>query len=174
MTDPPDVHLRPLRDSDLARLEAMFQDPEQAGEYAWYGFGSTAAFRRRLAEDGGVGAAGGFLAIEAAAEWAGYLTWFPEYYGGVAGSHAWRFGLSLVPSARGCGVGTAATRQLSDYLFLHTPVRRIEACVDPGNRASQEMLERAGYECEARLRQAEFRAGRWRDLLLYARLRDDR
>lgn len=173
MTDGPDVRLRPLQPDDLDGLDAMFRDPEQTGRYAWYGFASTASLHRRIAEDGGVGPTGGYLAVEEAGTWCGYVAWFPEYYGGAAGSQAWRFGLSLVPGRRGHGVGTAATRQLCEYLFSNTPMRRIETCVDPDNTASLGMLARAGFAREGLLRQAEFRAGRWRDLFLYARLRDD-
>ena len=129
--------------------------------------------RRRLADDGGIGPTGGFLAIEADGQWVGYLAWFPEYYGGAAGSQAWRFGMTLLPTVRGRGIGSAATSQLTEYLFQNTPIRRIETCVDPDNEASRRMLERCGYLREGLLRQAEFRAGRWRDLLIYAQLRED-
>ena len=173
MTGQAEVGLRPLRTADLDHLEELLQDPEQSGEYTWYGFGSAAALRRRLAEDGGIGPSGGFLAVLDDGRWVGYVAWYPEYYGGAAGSQAWRFGITLVPTARGRGIGVAATSQLTDYLFQNTPMRRIETCVDPANLASRRMLERCGYTCEGQLRQAEFRAGRWRDLLIYARLRED-
>jgi RimJ/RimL family protein N-acetyltransferase len=168
-----EVSLRLLREADLDQLGDMLQDPAATGQYAWYGFGSSAALRRRIAEDGAVGPSGGFLAVLADGQWTGYATWYPEYYGGAAGSQAWRFGMALLPAARGRGVGTAATNQLTDYLFATSPVHRIESCVAPDNLVSQRMLDRCGYSREGHLRRAEFRAGQWRDLLLYARLRED-
>ena len=44
---------------------------------------------------------------------------------------------------------------------------------DVENVAEQRALERAGFTREGVLRGAQHRRGRWRDLVLYARLRDD-
>lgn len=172
MTGTAKVRLRPLREPDLDQLEVVFADPELSGEFTWYGFGSVAALRRRLAEDGGIGVTSGYLAIEESGDWCGYLTWYAQFYGGAAGSQSWRFDMALLPTARGRGVGTAATRAVTAYLFDNTPVQRIECCVDPDNTPSIAMLERAGYEREGRLRRVEFRAGQWHDLLMYSRLRE--
>ncbi|WP_206795425.1 GNAT family N-acetyltransferase [Amycolatopsis sp. MtRt-6] len=176
MTESPStksVTLRPLVEPDLAVLERIFTDRAQAGEFAWYGFGSTAALGRRLAEDGGLSPSGGFLGVVAGDELAGYLTWYQQYYGGAAGSWAWRYGMGLVPEFRDRGIGTAATVELTRYLFENFPADRIEGLPDAENLRSQRMLERAGFKCEGRLRHAEFRAGRWHDLLVYSLLRSD-
>ncbi len=62
---------------------------------------------------------------------------------------------------------------LCDYLFHHTPAQRIEAGTHPENIAEQKALVKAGFQLEGVVRAAEFRAGKWRDGLLYSRLRDD-
>jgi RimJ/RimL family protein N-acetyltransferase len=62
---------------------------------------------------------------------------------------------------------------LCDYLFEHTPVRRIQAGTQFDNIAEQRSLEKAGFQREGVIRAAEFAAGGWRDGVLYSRLRDD-
>jgi [ribosomal protein S5]-alanine N-acetyltransferase len=51
-------------------------------------------------------------------------------------------------------------------------LRRIEALVTPGNRASAALLERFRFSCEATLRDYAFCKGRFWDQWLYARLAD--
>ena len=66
-----------------------------------------------------------------------------------------------------------ARGELSDYLFAHTPVQRIEAGTHAENVAEQKALEKAGFRLDGVVRACEFRAGQWRDGHLYSRLRDD-
>lgn len=60
-----------------------------------------------------------------------------------------------------------------DYLFQHTPAQRIQAGTQPENIAEQKALVKAGFQLEGVVRAAEFRAGEYRDGLLYSRLRSD-
>ena len=71
------------------------------------------------------------------------------------------------------GVGTAAQRLLADYLFATTPANRLEATTEVDNVAEQRALEKAGFVREGVLRGRGFLRGRWRDGMMYARLRDD-
>jgi [ribosomal protein S5]-alanine N-acetyltransferase len=82
-------------------------------------------------------------------------------------------GIALLPDFRGRGIGTYAQILLADYLFAHHPVQRIQAGTHPENAAEQRSLVKAGFQFEGRLRAAEFRAGQWRDGLMYSRVRDD-
>ncbi len=75
--------------------------------------------------------------------------------------------------APGRGHGTAAQRALADHLFATTLIERLEAGTDVDNIAEQRALEKAGFTGEGVLRHAQFRGGRWRDLVLYSRLRAD-
>jgi RimJ/RimL family protein N-acetyltransferase len=50
-------------------------------------------------------------------------------------------------------------------------VERIEAETDVENVAEQRALERAGFTREGVLRHAQFRAGHWRDTVMYSVLR---
>jgi RimJ/RimL family protein N-acetyltransferase len=51
-------------------------------------------------------------------------------------------------------------------------VVRIEAGTQPDNVAEQKALEKAGFRREGVMRAVEFRAGGYRDGVLYSRIRD--
>jgi RimJ/RimL family protein N-acetyltransferase len=74
-----------------------------------------------------------------------WLAMRPQAY--VGGLGYW-----VVPPARGAGVATAAIRLIVPWAWEALRFRRIEAWVEPGNVASQRVLERAGFEQEGRLR----------------------
>jgi aminoglycoside 6'-N-acetyltransferase len=59
------------------------------------------------------------------------------------------------------------------YLFATYPIARVQATTDVTNVAEQRALERAGFSREGVLRQAQFRAGAWHDLVMYSKLRDE-
>lgn len=102
---------------------------------------------------------------------AGFVTWSEGRYSGAAGF--FEIGIALVPEFRGRGIGWRAQAMIADYLFEHTPAERIQAGTQPENIAEQKSLLKAGFQLEGVVRAAEFRAGRWRDCLLYSRLRTD-
>jgi RimJ/RimL family protein N-acetyltransferase len=104
-------------------------------------------------------------------ERAGFVSYRSVLYGGSA--PCWEIGIALLPEWRGRGVGWQAQAMLCDYLFAHTPAQRIQAGTHPENVAEQKALAKAGFQLEGVIRACEFRAGRWRDGLLYSRLRDD-
>ena len=103
----------------------------------------------------------------------GSVSWRPVPYGPSPASQALDIGISLRPHARGLGHGARAQRLLADYLFATTPVHRVQASTDVENAAEQAALRRAGFTCEGVLRGAQWRAGGYRDLQLWARLRTD-
>lgn len=104
----------------------------------------------------------------------GDVSWHPVHFGPNDGSVAWEIGISLVPEARGRGIGSAAQRLLADHLFATTDVARVQASTDVDNVAEQRALERAGFVREGVLRQAQARADGRHDLAIYSRLRTDR
>ena len=103
----------------------------------------------------------------------GSVSWHEVTYGPNRGSTALNIGISLRPAARGAGHGSRAQRMLADYLFVSYPVHRVEASTDVSNAAEQRALDRAGFTRECVVRGAQWRAGSWRDLVQYARLRSD-
>jgi RimJ/RimL family protein N-acetyltransferase len=64
-------------------------------------------------------------------------------------------------------------RQLAEYLFSTRLIERLEAATEVENVAEQHALETAGFSREGILRHTQFRAGQWRDTVLYSRLRSD-
>lgn len=174
MADRPRLRLRPVRESDLPLLERMFTDAEQAGEFSWYGFRSAAEMRRRFAETGELGQESGRLVIELSdGTTAGDVSWSPVRHGPTAPSLCLNIGILLFPEWRGKGLGSEAQRQLVDYLFATTSVQRIEASTDVDNLAEQRALEKVGFLREGILRQAQWRAGTWHDMVLYSRIRSE-
>jgi len=72
----------------------------------------------------------------------------------------------------GRGIATEAVRGISAYAFDTIPdLVRIQAAVFEWNPASMRVLEKAGYQREALLRQSVWKDGTLMDSVLYARLR---
>ena len=183
------VRLRPVRDDDLPMLRRFLSEQDLIGN-DWFGFRDAATVDRRFAKDGFLGTDNGRLMVEtrdtersdtserdAKAEAdtedqvAGFVTWTAGRYGGAGGY--WEIGIALLPEHRGRGIGWRAQALIATYLFEHTPAQRIQAGTQPENIAEQKALLKAGFQLEGVVRAAEFRAGQWRDGLLYSRLRDD-
>jgi RimJ/RimL family protein N-acetyltransferase len=164
------VRLRPVEEDDLDPLEAMFADPEAIGTFNWGGWGDPRAWRRRFEENGLLGGERWVLIVETDdGDRAGFVSWRPTY--GGSSHNCWEIGISLWPHARGLGHGTEAQKQLTHYLFSHTPMNRIQAVTDAENYAEQRSLEKAGFTREGVLRGLAFRAGAWRDEVMYSVLR---
>lgn len=166
-----DVILRPIQEADLEDLCRTVTDPEVFGEFEWSGFKDPKAMRRRWDEDGWLSTEHGRLAVASAGQFAGdvaYKDRSPAEYRAAI----YEIGIGLLPRHRGHGVGTTAQRLLVQYLFDTTPAHRLEALTDVDNIAEQRALEKAGFEREGIRRKGWFRAGRWRDSVMYALLRD--
>jgi ribosomal-protein-alanine N-acetyltransferase len=88
-------------------------------------------------------------------------------------SGAITIGYAIEPSEHGKGYGTEALQLMVDYLFLAKETYRIKANTDPENRASQRILEKAGFKKEGVSRKSSFVRGQWRDEYNYAILRDE-
>lgn len=158
-----------LEDADLLEL---WETPPYVGEFNRFG-----APRRRIREaiktSGLVTADRGTLIVEVEADRTpiGTVTWHAERYGPTPESTAWNIGINLIPERRGQGYGAEAQRLLADHLFATTSVNRVDAMTDVENVAEQRALERAGFTREGVLRGAQFRAGGWHDLVVYAVVR---
>ena len=82
-------------------------------------------------------------------------------------------GYRLLPSERNQGYCTEAVKLMVDYLFLSKDIIRVQADTNPMNRASQRVLEKAGFTKEGLIRKDVFVRGEWRDGILYSILRDE-
>jgi RimJ/RimL family protein N-acetyltransferase len=166
-----EVSLRPVREQDLPFLDRLDVDPTAVGEFEWTGYAAAPRLRKRWNEDGLLSGESGVLLVSADDDVAGIATWRFIPRGGPPGVCA-EFGVALVPEHRGKGIGTEAHRALIAYLFAHTTVERLEALTDTENVPEQRVLDRLGCQREGVLRHAVWQKGRWRDLVVYAILRD--
>ena len=82
-------------------------------------------------------------------------------------------GYSFVPSERRKGYGTEAAQLMIDYLFLSKDIARIHAIADVRNRASQRVLEKAGFQREGTMRKCLFNRGELVYGYLYSILREE-
>ena len=79
----------------------------------------------------------------------------------------------LVPSERGKGYATEATQLMVDYLFLSKNIGRIQATTNVNNKASQRVLEKAGFQTEGTIRKLHFVRGIWTDHYLHSIIREE-
>lgn len=82
-------------------------------------------------------------------------------------------GYDLAPEHWGTGMMTRAARLLIAWAF-EAGFNRIEATVMTGNRRSERVLEKLGFEREALLRQYKFVRGSFRDYSMWSLLARDR
>ncbi|WP_067170706.1 GNAT family N-acetyltransferase [Microtetraspora niveoalba] len=165
------INLRPVEEDDLPFLRRLTNDPEGSGEFQWYGWNNPHRLRQRWEETGMLSDDGGVLIISADGEPAGFVSWRKQIAN--LASHYWEIGLIVAPEFRGKGYGTEAQRRLVRYLFEHTTANRIQASTEIENIAEQRALEKAGFTREGVLRGCGFRAGAWRDGVLYSVIRSD-
>jgi RimJ/RimL family protein N-acetyltransferase len=169
MTD--EVALRPVREGDLALLEDLTQNPQKTGEFEWLGWADLRHWRRGWDENGLISPDGGTLIVTRGDERLGMVNWRRRPVGSSA--YCWEIGIILSPEVRGRGYGTQAQRLLARYLFAHTTVHRIFAGTEVDNVAEQRALEKAGFIREGITRGTGWRAGAWRDGVIYSLLRTD-
>jgi RimJ/RimL family protein N-acetyltransferase len=165
------VALRLARENDLPMLEELTQDPEQTGEFEWFGWHDLRRWRRRSDDNGLVGPNSGTLIVVRGDQRLGFVDWHRQPV--TVGASCWEIGIILLPEARGRGYGTQAQRLLARYLFAHTTAHRIFAGTEVDNIAEQKALERAGFTREGVARGAGWRNGAWRDGVIYSLLRTD-
>jgi len=82
-------------------------------------------------------------------------------------------GYDVVRLERRKGYGTEAAQLMVDYLFLSKDVARIQAFTDVRNKASQRVLEKAGFKREGTLRKAGFARGHRTDAHVYGVIREE-
>ena len=164
------VRLRPVQEADLETLTENHS--RDADPWNWFKYTSADGLRRHFAADGMLSEENGTLAVETPeGTLVGSVSWFTVQHGPSSACRALNIGISLFPAHRKRGYGSAAQRALAEYLFATTLTERIEAETDAANTAEQRALERAGFTREGVLRHTQFRAGRWRDNVIYSVLR---
>lgn len=161
--------LRPYREDDADALRALADDPLVA---RWMNAGFASPYTEAAA-CAWIAATQGDLptrhfAIEVDGALAGGAGLEP-----LSGEHAGvaLFGYWLGRCYWGRGIATDAARTLAAYALKSGRLRRLQASVFAPNLASARVLEKAGFSCEARLRDAYVqRDGSVCDELVYGRL----
>ncbi len=88
--------------------------------------------------------------------------------------HVAEIGYWLTAAMRGKGIGTTATKMMTQYGFETIGFERIEAVVNVENEASRNLLLSAGYALEGIMRKKSRKEdGAQKDMALYAAIRDD-
>lgn len=83
-------------------------------------------------------------------------------------------GYVLHPSQQGKGIMNEALLAVADYGFNNMRLHSIEANINPGNMASQRLLERNGFVREAYFKENYFYDGRFIDSAIYSLLTPNR
>ena len=162
---------RPPTVADIDVLWSVFGGEEGAGPHQWFGFTSFAAVRRAAEERDLLGGDDNMLVVERDGELVARLEWMARYWGRRDTSKCWEISAAVVPPYRGHGLGTKTQSWLVRYLFEHTAVHRLQATTDAQNLPEQRCLGRAGFTLEGRVAGAQWRAGQFRDQLLYGQTR---
>jgi RimJ/RimL family protein N-acetyltransferase len=80
----------------------------------------------------------------------------------------------FVAKERGKGYGTEAIKVIVDYLFLTKDIPRVQSITSVENRASQRVLEKAGFKREGIVRKGLWTGkGKWTDGVLFSILREE-
>jgi [ribosomal protein S5]-alanine N-acetyltransferase len=82
-------------------------------------------------------------------------------------------GFELSKEQWGKGIALEAVEAIIRYGYEHMNFQRIEALIEPPNRASQKLVEKLGFIREGLLRNYEFTNGKFDDLYMYSLLKQD-
>ena len=83
-------------------------------------------------------------------------------------------GISLVPEARGRGIGTSAIAQIVEFGFVRRNLHRIHLQAIASNTGAIRAYEKAGFVVEGRQRQHAWVRGSYEDIVLMGILRSER
>lgn len=82
-----------------------------------------------------------------------------------------RFGYFLSKQAEGNGIVTVSIKKLIEYFFIELNFNRIEIICAQGNKKSQGIPERLGFEIEGTKKEAQFLNNRFEDLVIFSLLK---
>lgn len=173
MPELPTVLLRPRTDDDLDVLFAIAADldtweersPEAPGPLTRGRFDARLA--RAAASESPEANVAFVVDVDGAAVGSAVLFDFDPF-----ARHA-EAGISLVPDARGRGIGTAAIAQLVEFGFVRRNLRRIHLQAIASNTAALRAYQKAGFLVEGRQRQHAWVRGAYEDIVLMGILRSE-
>lgn len=154
-----DVVLRPWRDADVEVARRLRDDAMRTR------FDAPAV--RRWREEYARGRRLVAYAVEQGDALVGMVE--VRQFGDRRGELSW----ATFPASRGRGIATAVVRRIIAYAFDTLGLERVEARIEPDNRASLRVAARSGMRVEGRMRSHETAGGQRRDYVLLARLARD-
>jgi len=161
--------IRPWRPEDAAGLVAAYGDPDiqrwharsmtGAEALAWVAsrserWAAEAGADWAVVDESGLLGRVGLRVLDLAEGWGEAAYW-------------------VLPAARGRAVASRALGTVTEWLFEHVGLHRIELHHATGNAASCRVAAKAGYALEGTMRRRTLHADGWHDMHLHARLRDD-
>ncbi|MFD9129571.1 GNAT family N-acetyltransferase [Kitasatospora sp. NPDC059571] len=157
------VRLRELREEDLDRLVAWWNDPATAVRQV-----TGPAHPRPAAEVAAMfwtwsQNAGCNLGLSVVTRDEGELVGHVTLYGADPKDRCATLAVLVGAPHQGRGLGTDAVRTLVDHGFTELGLHRIELTVNGDNAPALAAYRRAGFTEEGRRREAVFRHGRWHD-----------
>jgi hypothetical protein len=91
-----EVALRPAREGDLPMLEDLTQNPQQAGEFEWFGRNDLRHWRRGWDDNGLIAPDGGTQIVARGDQRLGLVNWRHQRVT-VPSSYCWEIGILLLP-----------------------------------------------------------------------------
>lgn len=167
------IRLRVVEDSDLGRILEEGRDPNVqrwTGVPFPYGDAEAAHDVHAFATGWETGAMRLVIAIADAETdaYCGLLVFFRDRPFDIV-----EIGYTVHPAARGRGLAVRALRLAIPWVFAELGAARIEARTDPGNRASQAVLQHAGFTREGLERSSRESRGERRDMICWSLLPQD-
>ena len=94
-----------------------------------------------------------------------HLSWF-NYKAGEMSHH-------IKKEYRNKGYGTESAKALINYCFKKMGLRKIYADTDPNNKNAQKLVKKLGFKLEGRIREKNYKNGKWVDELDYGLLKKE-
>ena len=166
------VRLRPLHDSDLAVLEAWWEDPSwmplQQGAVRPAPLGRARELFTVWSTNSTPGAAG-FSIVDVDDRLIGHIT----LYGATVPERAATLAVMVGPEFTGRGLGTDAVAVMLRYGFLEMGLNRIELTVWGFNDRAVRAYRRCGFVVEGRRREAVYHNGVFSDQIIMSVLHSE-
>jgi RimJ/RimL family protein N-acetyltransferase len=168
--------LRPLQVDDAPAFAAYRSDPDVARYQSWDTTYSPTEAERLVALQEGValGDPGAWLQLAAVDRVSGALCGDCAVRIATDQPETAEVGVTFAPATQGSGLATEALGAVVTRLFEQHGVHRVFAqadAADDRNLPVHRLLERLGFQCEARLVEADWFKGEWTTLRIYACLR---
>lgn len=151
----------------------IFADPQVTRYLSRPAWTTLEQSRKRIAQDLEAMAAGTYLRLAVVRRADRELIGECSLFNLVERARRAEVGYALARRAWGHGYLNEALRSLLEFAFSKLALNRVEADIDPRNRASARSLDRLGFTREGRLRERWIVAGEVSDSDLYGLLRKD-